>query len=176
VLGGAAALAAIVIVVAVLMRGSDSEPTVPAPTTSAPAAAQPPAPSAPASITPAPSTPPASTAASTPAATTATTSVPAATTPPPPPAAPGRGTLVLDALPFAEIVSIVDGSGAKQPVPPNQMTPFVLAVPAGDYQITLRNGSSRTVRVRVPASGSATIPPVDFGRIDSATYFKGLGW
>jgi hypothetical protein len=94
----------------------------------------------------------------------------------PPATAPGVGVLVLDALPWAEVVDIVDAAGTRQTLPPNAATPIFLELPPGDYDITLKNGSSRSVKARVKAGEITQPAPLDFGQIDAAEYFRRLKW
>jgi hypothetical protein len=48
------------------------------------------------------------------------------------------GSLILDALPWAEVVSIVDDKGTAQPLPANAYTPLSLSLAVGEYDVTLR--------------------------------------
>ena len=96
--------------------------------------------------------------------------------PPSPPTSPGVGTLVLDALPWAEVVDIVDAAGIRRTLPPNATTPIFLELPPGDYDITLKNGSSRSVKVQVKAGEITQPAPLDFGQIDAAEYLRKLKW
>jgi serine/threonine protein kinase len=138
------------------------------------------APSAAASSAPAP--PPAATAAPAPGVTTAaapaatTSSAPANALPSQPPSTPGKGTLTLDAVPWAEIVSIVEAGGKRLEIDGRQTTPFTLVVDAGQYEVTLKNGTTKTVHAEVRSSGVTRIPAVDFGKLDAAGYFRSLGW
>ena len=114
-----------------------------------------------------------------PTPTTTTTSAPhaaPATTTIVPVAPVGQGTLVLDALPWAEVLKIVDTAGTAQALSPNATTPLFLTLPPGDYDITLKNGTSRTIKAHVDAAGISQPPPVNFGQIDAADYFRRLGW
>jgi hypothetical protein len=108
-----------------------------------------------------------------PPTTTVVTSVPPATTSVP--IAPAIGTTVIDATPWAEIVSVVNAAGQAQSIPAGAFTPLVLTLPAGNYQITLRNGKTQTVPATVDATGVTTIGPVDFGKVDAADYFRRQG-
>jgi len=139
------------------------------------------------SLYPAPAPDPSSAAspvagADKPSSTTPPAIVPGADPPPPTTTQPntaapaGAGTLVLDALPWADVVEIVDAEGTRQTLPPNASTPIVLELPPGDYSITLKNGSSRSLKARVDAGGTTRPAPVDFGQIDAAEYFRKLKW
>jgi len=87
-----------------------------------------------------------------------------------------RGTVVLDALPWAEVVRITDERGNRLEIPPNSFTPLTLMLPAGDYEVALRNGSTRTAKIRVTNDGVSRMDPIDFGRVDPADYFQRQGW
>jgi len=102
---------------------------------------------------------------------------PAATTSVPPlSSTPEAGVLVLDAVPWAEIVAIVAESGETQSLPSNPMTPITISLPPGQYEVTMRNKTRRTIRVRLERGGVTQPDALDFGRIDAAEYFKKLGW
>jgi hypothetical protein len=100
-------------------------------------------------------------------------------TPPEPPQntnPPGpRGTVVLDALPWAEVVSILDDRGNRQEIPANSFTPLTLTLPSGVYQVTFRNGATRTVKIRVTDNGLSTMDPIDFGKVNAVEYFQRQG-
>jgi hypothetical protein len=87
-----------------------------------------------------------------------------------------RGTVVLDALPWAEVVSIVDERGIRREIPANSYTPLTLTLPGGDYEVTFRNGSTRTANVRITNDRVSRIEPIDFGKVDAAEYFQRQGW
>jgi len=98
-------------------------------------------------------------------------------TPPPPPAAPSVGRLALDAVPWAEVVSIVDASGRRHGTGQNRYTPLVLDLPAGEYRIELRHPElgTQTRSVRL-AAGVAPPVQVVMGRIDPDDYFTRAGY
>jgi len=86
------------------------------------------------------------------------------------------GSVVLDALPWAEVVSIVDAQGNRREIPANSYTPLMLTLPVGDYEVTFRNGSTRTTKVRITNNSVSRIEPIDFGKVDAAEYFQRHGW
>jgi eukaryotic-like serine/threonine-protein kinase len=86
------------------------------------------------------------------------------------------GTVLVDALPWAEVVAIAKGDGSSRPVAPNTYTPVALSLEPGEYEVTLRHGVTQTVHVRVTEGGAERVPPVDFGRVSAADYFRGLNW
>ena len=51
-----------------------------------------------------------------------------------------RGTVVLDALPWAEVVSIMDERGNRQEIPANSFTPWTLTLPVVATQSLLETG------------------------------------
>jgi serine/threonine-protein kinase len=75
--------------------------------------------------------------------------------PVPPAAPPPSGTVVLDALPWGEVESILDASGRAWPVGADRYTPFVAQLPPGDYVVSLRHpdvAEPASVRVTVRAA------------------------
>jgi tetratricopeptide (TPR) repeat protein len=101
---------------------------------------------------------------------------PAATTPPPPVAA-GSGVLTLDALPWAEVVEITDGSGKKLPLPATRFTPLSLTLPVGEYSVTLKNpsGPAVTRKARVKAAANESLL-VELRRVDAEEYLRKVGF
>jgi hypothetical protein len=55
-----------------------------------------------------------------------------------PAAAAPAGGLAINALPWAEVVEVVDQDGDAQELPPDRNTPMFLGLPAGTYRVTLR--------------------------------------
>jgi serine/threonine-protein kinase len=87
------------------------------------------------------------------------------------------GTLVIDALPWGEVVSITDSHGARHEPPGSRFTPLALPLPPGDYTIEVRNTAfaaplSATVTVR---AAQAERRLLEFRRVDAADYFKKTG-
>jgi hypothetical protein len=94
------------------------------------------------------------------------------------PGAPPTGSVVVDALPWAEITEIRDAKGRARPLEASRFTPVVLTLPPGDYTIFLRNPSapkpvSLTVSVK-PSQVQARL--ADFGRVDAREYLKKVGF
>jgi predicted Ser/Thr protein kinase len=93
-----------------------------------------------------------------------------------PPAA-GDGILVIDATPWAEVVSVVAPDGKPQALGTTRYTPAVIHLPEGSYTISLRHplfGLSRaTVAVRSAATSRHV---VELGRIDPREYLKEAGF
>jgi len=86
------------------------------------------------------------------------------------------GTLVIDAVPWATITSIEDESGAQQALPSPASTPVSVALPEGNYQITLTGPppEARTARVsvRVDVGGTSVVPVTRFRTMTVEEYFE----
>jgi hypothetical protein len=85
--------------------------------------------------------------------------------------------LVIDALPWGEVVAITDAQGARHEPEGGRHTPLALSLAPGDYTVEVRNPSfaaplSRTVSVR---SGDTTASVVEFRRVEAAEYFRKTG-
>jgi serine/threonine-protein kinase len=86
-------------------------------------------------------------------------------------------TLVIDALPWGEVVSVTDEKGGRHEPPSGRFTPLVLAVPPGEYRIEVRNPGfpspiAASVSVR---AADVTTRVLEFRRQDAAEYFKRTG-
>jgi serine/threonine protein kinase len=91
------------------------------------------------------------------------------------------GALIVDAVPWAEVVEVRDAAGKTTPMPPAAYTPIVLSLPPGRYTIRLRNPAfSRpaVIAAEVPAGGDAQ--PVravaEFRAGDADEFLKEMGW
>jgi len=87
------------------------------------------------------------------------------------------GTLVIDALPWGEVVAVNDAHGAAHAPQAMRHTPLALSLPAGDYTIEVRHPGfqsplSAGVSVR---AGEVTTKVLEFRRIDAADYFRKTG-
>ncbi len=92
-----------------------------------------------------------------------------------------HGLLVIDALPWAEVVRVEGLDGKPLEIGPNHFTPLALPVPTGRYQVVLKNPGSpeeRRVSVSVVADGKGKSEPafVVFNRVSAEEYFRGLGF
>lgn len=70
---------------------------------------------------------------------------------------PPRGVLVVDAVPWAEVVELRSATGESLELPSDASTPLRLDLPAGGYQLLLRDdrgAEPRTLSVEVPATGA----------------------
>jgi hypothetical protein len=97
-------------------------------------------------------------------------------TPAPAPPTTGQGVLIVDALPWAEIVSIVGQNGVPQVLGSTRYTPTVVHLPAGAYTISLRHPQFGSSQVNVTVRAAAVSQQVvDLGRIDPHQYLKDAG-
>jgi hypothetical protein len=89
-----------------------------------------------------------------------------------------EGLLVMDAVPWGEVVRVTDGEGRAVPLPAEASTPLALAVPAGAYTAEISSPvslESRTCRAEVAAAGTARCA-TDFYRLEALEYFQEAGW
>jgi eukaryotic-like serine/threonine-protein kinase len=88
------------------------------------------------------------------------------------------GTLILDAVPWGEVVEITDGNGQLQPLRSQRYTPLVLSLPPGRYKVTLRNpGFANAVSLDVEVlSGAEVRSLAEFGAMKEEEFFGSLGW
>ncbi len=88
-----------------------------------------------------------------------------------------NGVLLLDAVPWAEVVAVTDANGVEQLTDPTS-TPLALDLPAGLYSVTMRypqSGESRTVTVEL-SGGQTRNHGETFRQIDVDRYFQEAGW
>jgi hypothetical protein len=93
------------------------------------------------------------------------------------PAAP-KGTLVIDALPWGEVVGVVDASGRHHEPADRRYTPLAIALPPGTYKVELRNPGvaeplTRTATVRSEAVETVSVV---FRRIGAQDYLQKTGF
>jgi hypothetical protein len=89
-----------------------------------------------------------------------------------------EGLLVMDAVPWGEVVRVTDGAGGSIPLPDESSTPLVLPVPPGVYTVEISSPvslESRTCRAEVAAAGSARCA-TEFYRLEALEYFQEAGW
>jgi len=87
-----------------------------------------------------------------------------------------KGQILINALPWGEVESIVSSAGVEQ-LSASAETPLVLSLPAGEYKVRLTNpNSKRSVTV------DATVKPntlsryaTELDRVDAGAYVAGLG-
>lgn len=96
-----------------------------------------------------------------------------------PTAAPGAAsTLVIHAVPWAEVTEIRAASGALMPIPAPGVTPLAVVLPPGRYTVSLRNpllGKTGSTEVNLQA-GATLRCQVSIEQLDSAAFLQKLGW
>jgi hypothetical protein len=112
-----------------------------------------------------------------PAETTVAVPAPPVATPPPP-AAPVTGTLVLDAVPWGEVVEIVNAHGQKQALGDQRYTPLVVTLSPGHYTVTVRNPDvPQPVRIEAEVLSGATVHGLaTLKQVTEEELFHALGW
>jgi hypothetical protein len=94
-------------------------------------------------------------------------------------AAASAGTLIIDAMPWAEVVQVQDSGGKNLLKSAQPFTPMVLELPPGNYSVVMKNGNFPDRILSVPAQvaqGTSTNCVGSFERIDPAAYFEMEGW
>ena len=89
------------------------------------------------------------------------------------------GTLVIDALPWGEVVRVEDSKGKNWVGGTPAYTPMALELPAGTYSVVLKNGNfpGRTISIPMAvAEGASAKCAGSFKTIDAAAYFEKEGW
>ena len=88
------------------------------------------------------------------------------------------GTLVLDAVPWGEVVEVVDDHGKQQALGPQKYTPLVLSLPPGRYTVTLRNpGFPKPVSLTADILAGVQARSVgEFGTVSEEEFFRRMGW
>jgi serine/threonine protein kinase len=93
-------------------------------------------------------------------------------------AAPDTGRLVLDAVPWGEVVRVIDDEGHAVPLPQERSTPLVLSLPAGRYTAELRHpdAAAPTSCHADLAAGETAVCAAELDRIETLDYFREAGW
>lgn len=89
-----------------------------------------------------------------------------------------QGELVLNAQPWANVESVLDGNRKAVSLPGDASTPFLLKLPAGNYVITFRHPNASkpvTVIAKVEAQRRA-VANAAFPTISAEDYFSRAGW
>ena len=93
-----------------------------------------------------------------------------------PPEVSPSGTVLIDAVPWGTVMAVRSIDGREHTLPSDSLTPVLINLPPGSYDITVAgpgSGSeSRQVRVDVAADGVASAPVVRFPTITVEDYFK----
>ncbi len=155
---------------------STTAQTVPATAATAPAANSAPA-SSPAVVAGS-ATGPANTA-TVPVPASATSSASADVAKPAVPPSNERGELLLNALPWANVESIVDENHAAMKLPTDASTPFVLPLPPGKYVVTFRNpfGAGKPVEITATVEPNRRVSAVAaFATSSTQGYLSRAGW
>jgi len=87
------------------------------------------------------------------------------------------GQLLINALPWGNVVSVVDAAGVERLTGGPAETPLLLSLPPGNYRVRLTNpNSNRTVTLdaTVAANGMSQVQ-TDLDRVDVAAYIDSLG-
>jgi len=135
---------------------------------------------APASVAPAAA--PAASAAPASAATATNTGMaaasPGANTAAPNSATPANGELLLNALPWANVESVLDEHQQAVKLPADVSTPFLLQLPAGKYTVTFRNPqSAKPAQVVITVdAGKRAQAVTTFATTSTQGYLTRAGW
>jgi serine/threonine protein kinase len=103
--------------------------------------------------------------------------VPAIATQPPVVAPAGSGKLLINAFPWGRVTSVTNASGAEQLSAGSADTPLLLALPPGDYKVTLTNPHSKrsvVLNAKVNADAVARVE-AELDRVDINRYIDGIG-
>jgi hypothetical protein len=92
------------------------------------------------------------------------------------PAVPATGELLIDATPWAEVLSVTPATGSAMSLPSDRVTPLVLSLEAGRYTIVLRDaaGATKTVESNV-ATGRQSEALARFTSVTAAEYLRRAG-
>jgi hypothetical protein len=86
------------------------------------------------------------------------------------------GNVVIDAAPWGTITAIETESGDLVTLPSSTSTPFVMALPAGTYQVVVAGpppeSQPQRITVQVEANGSTVVPTVRFRPLTPEEYFE----
>jgi len=88
------------------------------------------------------------------------------------------GQLAIDAVPWGEVVEIVDAEGNAQELPPSTSTPLLVPLLEGEYTVSIRQeeGSAPVdLAVNVVAQQVRTAQ-AEFGNMTADQYFERSGW
>gem|GEM_PF-700156 len=89
------------------------------------------------------------------------------------------GSLIIDALPWAEVVRVDDSSGKNWLDGKQSYTPMMIPLPPGKYSVVFKNGNFQDRTVSVSAEvreGTSTSCTGQFQQVDPAAYFEMEGW
>jgi hypothetical protein len=95
-----------------------------------------------------------------------------------PPAGGDAGTVVINAVPWAQVESIVNADDTPQPLAGSSYTPLAVELPPGRYRIVLRNPSKsdpQVVETDVKAGETSRAPVADFRTVEVSTVLEKYG-
>jgi serine/threonine protein kinase len=94
------------------------------------------------------------------------------------PAVPVNGELLLNALPWANVESVLDEHQQAVKLPADASTPFVLQLPAGKYTVTFRNPlSAKPLQVETTVDAGKRAQAVTaFATTSAQGYLSRAGW
>jgi serine/threonine-protein kinase len=87
------------------------------------------------------------------------------------------GQLLINALPWGRVTSVVDAAGVEHLSSGAADTPLLLALPAGNHKVTLTNpnSSSNVVRDATVSANAFVRVEAELDRVDVARYVDGIG-
>lgn len=97
---------------------------------------------------------------------------------PAPQAPPAEGVLVVDAVPWGEVIRVTGPGGRSVSLPADGSTPLALALEPGTYTVEVSNPESlesRMCRVDLEPSGTGRCS-IEFYRLEAVEYFQEAGW
>ena len=103
---------------------------------------------------------------------------PAVPSPATPAAKTAGGTLVIEAIPWGEVVRVADGAGTEVALPADRTTPVVLSLAPGAYEVEITRPDAAepgSCRAEVPPSGAAHCR-VELFPVTAVEYFRQAGW
>jgi hypothetical protein len=90
--------------------------------------------------------------------------------------APAPSLVVIDAAPWARVVSVQGGGGNPQPLPEDSSTPLAIRLIPGTYSVVLQGpppqSEQRTITVRVEPGVATYVPVEKFTPLSADEYFR----
>ena len=88
------------------------------------------------------------------------------------------GRLSLVPSPWGEVISVVGADGIAQPLGDQRITPLLLTLPEGRYQVTIQgpDGSTRQKTEATVTRGQISVAELRFISLDADTYLKQAGY
>jgi hypothetical protein len=86
------------------------------------------------------------------------------------------GTLVIEALPWGEVVEVVDAQGRRQALPPSRDTPLCLSLAPGSYTVEVKSPGFGSQKASLSVRAADVERKVlEFRRVDAADYLRRSG-